>query len=142
MEQQVRAVIEQGPPERLQALILRRLRELGTDAGPMSALEAVRRAGEPISYESVRYLARGQGRGKITDRTAEGLAKILEIPVADVYAAAGIPTPGHRWNPPERFDRLSDYQRSLIESMAAALLEAYDKGRQDERDETGRDPNL
>jgi hypothetical protein len=142
MRQQAVALTEKGPPERLQALILRRLRELGTHAGPMSALEAVKRAGEPISYESVRYLARGQGRGKITDRTAEGLAKILEIPVAEVYAAAGIPTPGQRWKMPERFDRLTDYQRGLLEGVAAALLEAYDKGRQDEREAGERNVNL
>lgn len=142
MDQQALAVTEQGPPERLQALILRRLRELGGTDGPMSALEAVRRAGEPISYESVRYLARGQGRGKITDRTAEGLAKILEVPVGEVYTAAGIPTPGQRWKVPERFDRLTAYQRSLLEGMAAALLEAYDKGRQDEREAGESDPNL
>lgn len=142
MEQQVSAVTEQGPPERLQALILRRLRELGTEGSPMSALEAVGRAGDPVSYETVRHLARGKGRGKITDRTAEGLAKVLEVPIAEVYAAAGIPTPGQRWTPPSRFDRLTDYQRSLLEGMAAALLEAYDKGRQDERDTGERSANL
>lgn len=117
--------------ETLQQLVLRRLRELGDASGPMSAREAVRAAESLISYENLRLIARGVHQGGISDRTAEGLSRALRVPVAQIYAAAGVPSPGTRWRWPEKFDRLSPRQRELVEQFAAALLEAYDQGRRD-----------
>lgn len=122
------------PVDQLQQLILTRLRELGDESGPMSAREAARRAEGLMSLETFRLLARGRGsrhRGRITDRVAEGLALALQVPVARVYEAAGVPSPGRRWDLPERFDRVPPAQRQLLEELAAALLNSYDQGYRD-----------
>lgn len=124
------------PVERLSDLILTRLAELGDETGPMSAREAARRAEGLVSVETMRNLARGvRHTGRITDRVAEGLARALQVPVSRVYAAAGIPQPGARWRLPDRLDRLPVEQRRLVEDVAAALLESYEKGRRDVLDE-------
>lgn len=121
---------ENDPVDRLQHLILARLVELGDESGPMTAREAARRASGLVSYETLRNLARGtRHTGRITDRVAEGLARALEIPVAQVYAAAGAPSPGARWEWPRRFDRLPPAQRQIVEDVAAGMLEMYDRGR-------------
>lgn len=122
------------PVDQLQQLILTRLRELGDASGPMSAREAARRADGLVSLETIRLLARGRGarhRGRISDRVAEGLALALQVPVARVYEAAGVPAPGRRWELPERFDRIPPAQRALLEELAAALLSSYDAGFRD-----------
>lgn len=113
--------------DRLQDLILTRMRELD-----LSGKEAARRAGGLVSYETIRNLARGvRHKGRISDRVAEGLARAFEVPVSRVYDAAGAPTPGQRWDWPQRFDRLNPAQRGLVEDVAAAMLEAYEQGRRD-----------
>ena len=115
-------------PEDLQELVLRRLAELGDDSGPMSAREAVKAAEGRVSYELVRMIARGVHGGAITDRVAEGLALTLRVPVERVYRAAGSPTPGSRWDWPERFVKIPGPQRQIVEDVASAMLEMYDRG--------------
>lgn len=122
--------VSDDPVDRLQDLILTRLQQLGDRSGPMSAREAARRADGAVSYETIRNLARGvRHRGRITDRVAAGLAKAIDVPVERIYEAAGAPTPGQRWQWPERFDRLNPSERSLVEDVAGAILDAYDRGR-------------
>lgn len=124
------------PVERLQDLILRRLAELGDETGPLSAREAARRAEGLVSYETLRNLARGvRHTGRISNRVAEGISRALQVPVTKVYEAAGIQQPGDRWRLPERFDRLPVEQRRLVEDLASALLESYERGRRDVLDE-------
>lgn len=109
--------------------------ELGGDE-PLTAKELARRTGGAVSYEHVRNLARGQRHsGRLSERVAEGLARALEVPVADVYAAAGAPSPGTPWDWPRRFNRLSPAQRALVEDLAAALLEAEMRAYRQRRDE-------
>lgn len=117
------------PAETLQDLVLTRLAERGDGKTSMSAREAVRGAEDLVSYETIRIIARGLHNGGITDRVAEGLSRALQVPVARVYAAAGLPQPGDRWEFPPRFSRLDPGQRVLVESVAAALLDAFEKGR-------------
>jgi hypothetical protein len=112
----------------LQDLVLQRLAELGTPGSPMSVRQATERARGLVSYESLRQIARGEHSGRIGDKTAEGLALALDVPVQDVYNAARVPRPLTRWQWPARFDRLDLAQRRLVEDVAAALLEAYEKG--------------
>ena len=120
------------PVERLQDLILTRLAELGDEHGPMSAREAARRAEGLVSYETLRNLARGvRHTGRITDRVAEGISRALQIPASRVYAAAGVPAPGRKWDWPAKFDRLPIEDRRHVENIAAALLECYERGRRD-----------
>jgi hypothetical protein len=119
------------PVDRLQELILTRLRELGDESGPMSAREAARRADGFLSLERFRLLARGKGgrhKGRITDKTAEGLSIALQVPLAWVYEAAGAPTPGTRWELPERFDRIPPSLRQTFEELMAGALAQYEAG--------------
>lgn len=117
----------------LQLLVLRRLNELGDSTGPMAARAAADRSRGAVSYETLRRIGNGTHSGRISDRTAEGIALALDVPVAQVYAAAAIPRPQSRWLWPERFDRLDTAQRQLVEEVAGALLEAYEKGLRDAR---------
>ncbi len=119
------------PVERLQDLVVTRLRELGSSPGkPMSAREAARRADGMVSYETLRNLARGvRHTGRITDRVAHGIARALQVPPSQVYEAAGVLEPGDRWEWPQRFDRLNPAQRQIVEDVAAAIMEAFEQGR-------------
>jgi hypothetical protein len=130
-------VSESGRSNGLQDLVLTRLRELGTEGEPMSALQAVAAADGLVSYESLRSIARGLHGGRLGARTAEGLAKALRVPIERVYAAAGVPAPSGPWDWPRKFERLSPRQRELVEQIAAALLESYEQGRRDVRDTRG-----
>lgn len=117
----------------LQDLVLRRLAELGVPGAPMSVRAAAERARGLVSYEVLRQIARGEHSGNITDRTAEGIALALDVPVSVVYQAANVPRPLTRWQLPAKFDRLDPGQRRLVEDVAGALLAAYEKGLRDAR---------
>jgi hypothetical protein len=115
--------------ETLHELVARRLGELGTPGKPMSVRQATERARGAVSYEIVRQIANGTHSGNITDRTAEGLARALDVSTDSIYKAARVLRPVTRWAWPERFDRLDAGQRRLVEDLAGALLDAYDKGK-------------
>lgn len=115
----------------LQDLMLRRLAELGTPGSPMSIRQATERARGLVSYEILRKIMRGEHSGRITDSTAEGLARALDVPVQTVYDAARVPRPTSRWQWPARFDRLDQAQRRIVEQVASGFLEAYEKGLRD-----------
>lgn len=114
----------------LSDLVLERLAELGTPGSPMSLRQAAGRSRGMLSYETMRNISRGEF-GRITDRTAEGLSLALDVPVQQIYDTARVPRPQTRWLLPERFDRLDPAQRRLVEDVASALLESYEKGLRD-----------
>lgn len=115
----------------LQDLMLRRLAELGTPGSPMSLRRATERARGLVSYEIIRKISHGDHSGRIEDNTAQGLAMALDVPIQEVYNAARVPRPLSRWALPPRFDRLDMAQRRVVEDVAAALLDAYEKGLRD-----------
>lgn len=115
----------------LQDLMLRRLAELGVPGSPMSIRQATERARGLVSYEILRKITRGEHSGRISDSTAEGLARALDVPVQTVYDAARVPRPVSRWQWPARFDRLDQAQRRIVEEVAGGFLEAYEKGLRD-----------
>lgn len=125
------------PVDQLQQLVLTRLAQLGEPGTPMSARAAARRSHGRVSYDTLYQIANGKHSGRLTDATAEGIAAALEVPVSDVYDAAGAPRPQGRWLLPERFDRLTIEQRRLVEEFCGALLDAdargYERGRRDAR---------
>lgn len=127
------SVSERERVNELQDLVLRRLAELGTPGAPLSVRAAAERARGLVSYEILRQIARGEHSGNITDRTAEGLALALDVPAGAVYRAAQVPRPMTRWQWPARFDRLDPAQRRLVEDVAGAILDAYEKGLRDAR---------
>lgn len=116
------------PVDKLQQLVLSRLAELGEGGRPMSPRRAAEHARGLVGFQTIYDIARGTHKGKISDRTAEGLAEALQVPVGRVYDAAGAPRPLGRWQPPAYFDRLDADQRRLVESFASALLGAYTRG--------------
>lgn len=120
----------QEPVNALSDLVLERLAELGTPGSPMSLRQAAARSRGMLSYETMRNISRGEF-GRITDRTAEGLSLALDVPVQQIYDTARVPRPQTRWLLPERFDRLDPAQRRLVEDVASALLESYEKGLRD-----------
>lgn len=120
-----------GRVNELQELVQRRLEELGTPDAPLSLRRASERSRGLVSYEILRQILRGEHSGNISDRTAEGISRALDVKVDSVYAAARVPQPRGRWHWPERFDRLDSSQRRLVEDIASALLESYEKGLKD-----------
>lgn len=125
------AVTDRGPATGLQELVLRRLAELGDASGPMPALQAVQAAEGGVSYETVRQIARGEHGGRLTDRTAQGLARTLRVPVDEVYKAAGLPVPHGPWVMPSRYEGLTPRERTVVEDVAMIVSEAYLRGRRD-----------
>lgn len=121
---------ERGEPvaDQLQHLVLTRLAELGTHGRPMSARAAAERSRGAVSYDTLYTIVNGKHTGRLTDRVVEGIAAALDVPVGQVYDAAGAPRPHGRWLLPERFDRLDRTQRRQIEELISALLEAEAKG--------------
>lgn len=119
--------------DKLRQLVLTRLDELGEPGRPMSAREAARRSDKKVSNDTLSQIAAGKHTGRITNRIAEGIAAALEVPVAQVYDAAGAPRAQGRWVLPEEFDRLTIEQRRLVEDLCGALLaadaEGYERGR-------------
>ena len=112
--------------ETLQALILRRLSELGDDAGPMSFRRAAARSHSMVGHESLRRLAMGLHSGDISDRIAAGQSLALEVPQPEIYRAAGVVQPSGRWELPARFDRVPVNVRAQFEGLIAAYLDALE----------------
>lgn len=123
--------------ETLTDLVRRRLLELGDEGQPLPASRAAAKARGKVSAELIRVIVRGEHKGGLRDDTAEGLAMALDVPVQEVYDAAGALRPGTPWQWPSRFDRLGPRQRTLVQNLAAALLDAYDQGRADEAKKYG-----
>jgi hypothetical protein len=124
-------VVSEPTATTLQQLVVRRLHELGDQTGPMSAREAANRSRGNVSYETLRHMARGEHSGQITDRVAQGLAFALDVPLSSIYEVTSTPQPKTKWVLPARFDRLNPAQRKIVEAVAAAMLDAYDRGLRD-----------
>jgi hypothetical protein len=126
-------VTESGRVNELQDLMLRRLAELGDPGQPLSLRRAAEKTRGLVSYEILRQIARGEHSGNIADRSAEGIALAIGVPVEQVYQAAKVPRPSGRWQWPARFDRLDLSQRRVVEDVAAGFLDSYEKGLRDAR---------
>jgi hypothetical protein len=126
-------VTESGRVNELQDLMLRRLAELGDPGQPLSLRRAAEKTRGLVSYEILRQIARGEHSGNVTDRSAEGIALAIGVPVEQVYQAAKVPRPSGRWQWPARFDRLDLSQRRVVEDVAAGFLDSYEKGLRDAR---------
>lgn len=78
------------PARGLQALILRRLAEMGDPSAPMGLRPLVERSGGVLDFDRLRAVARGERSGTLTAREAEALATVLDVPLEDVAAAATV----------------------------------------------------
>lgn len=103
----------------MQQLVRERLSELG-----LSSRAAAQRAEFLLTHETISVIARGGHSGQLTARVARGLSQALQVPEEQIWAAAGRPALGKPWIMPERFHRLTLPQRRVVESVAAAILEA------------------
>lgn len=111
-------------PDPLRALLQARLDELG-----ISRREAGRRT-DKVGYETISRILRGATTAdQLTDRTIEGLAEALQLPVRKVYEAAHRDQP-IPWDWPDRFNVLTQTERRQIEAMAGLLAERHRPGRE------------
>jgi predicted DNA-binding protein len=118
--------------ETLQELLERRLREMGKRRGrgeSFSLNEAydrlVEKAGEGAdvpTYEVFRRIR--QGHSKITDRTADALATMLDLDVNEVLEAAGQRKRLGRFDLPRSADRLDEAERAAVLGVVDAILRA------------------
>ncbi len=122
--------------ETLQDLMERRLKELGQRRGrgeQISLHEAydrmVEKAGEGAdlpTYEVFRRI-RTSGHSKITDRTADALATMLDVDVDVVLAAAGQRPRLDKFELPERANRLNESERAAVLGVVDAILAAAEE---------------
>jgi lambda repressor-like predicted transcriptional regulator len=104
--------------EMLRQLVYRRLKELGIDPR-----QASRNSGYAVSHDTLYCILREEHRGVLKPQSAEGIAKALRIPVAQVWASVGETEPDP-WIWPERYNRLELWQREIVEQVAAGFLKA------------------
>lgn len=116
------AVTKPRPGASLRELVQSRLDELG-----VTARSAARAVDSAVSYETFRYILRGEHNGRLTPRIAEGLARALQLPVDRIYAAAEIAPPQGEWILPESAQKLTLPQRRVVELMIGSLAEANDQ---------------
>lgn len=119
--------------ETLQDLLERRLKELGQRRGrgeQISLHEAYDRMVEKLgkdadvpTYEVFRRI-RTTGHAKITDRTADALATMLEVGVNEVLEAAGQRKRLGRFDLPRSADRLDEAERAAVLGVVDAILKA------------------
>lgn len=122
--------------ETLQALLERRLREMGQRRGrgeKLSLREAWMRlpeldGGRAISYETVRRI-RENGHTKIGDATADAIATMLDVPVDRVLLAAGQRPRLGKFDLPRRADRLTEDERGVVVGVVDAILSAANQER-------------
>lgn len=112
----------------LRDLVIRRLIELGHDGRPLAYKPAAMLSGGRVSHETIRQIATGKHSGRLSDEKIEGLAMALRVPADVIYRAAKVPKPGTRWRWPDRFDRLPEEDRRLVEAMASRLLLLHERG--------------
>jgi predicted DNA-binding protein len=123
--------------ETLQDLMERRLKELGQRRGrgeQISLHEAYDRMVEQLgkdadvpTYEVFRRI-RTQGHSKITDRTADALATMLDVDVNEVLEAAGQRKRLGRFDLPRTADRLDEVERAAVLGVVDAILRASNRG--------------
>lgn len=123
--------------ETLQDLMERRLSELGRRRGrkePLNlrevwqTLPADEKGKRAISYELVRRVQR-EGHTRISDRAADAIATMLDVPVGDVLHAAGQRRRLGRFELPRRADRLTDPERTTVLAVVDAILNASEQER-------------
>lgn len=108
--------------DELRELVIRRRIELGTPGKPLAFKQVALRSGGRISHEIIRQIEMGRRPARMSDEKLEGLAAALGVQPSVVYEAAKVPRPGTRWRWPERFDRLPEEDRRLVEALAAKLV--------------------
>lgn len=112
--------------ETLQQLAQRRQRELGHTGQQRAQLSTreiwLRGGGEDAwSYETVRRIV-DRGHHKISERVAEALANALDVPLGQVFKAAGQRPPLARFELPRRADRLTESERKAVLGVIDAIL--------------------
>jgi hypothetical protein len=126
--------------ETLQDLMERRLKELGQRRGRGEQislheaydrlLEKVGRDADVPTYEVFRRI-RTSGHTRITDRTADALATMLEVDVDQVLVAAGQRPRLTKFELPDRADRLTENERKAVLGVVDAILAASEQPRVD-----------
>jgi hypothetical protein len=111
--------------ESLQALVVRRARELGGREGELSNRTLARRNGAELSHTLVSQIINGEYANKAPkQRVLEGLARALEVPLATVEAAAGSPPSFGAFHLPEDAARLTPDQRKAVRHVVQVMIDS------------------
>lgn len=112
--------------ETLQELFERRQRQLGAGGGPISVREVWLRGGgdEHWSYEIVRKIA-VKGHTRIGDDIAERLSIALQVPVDQIWRAAGQRNRGRPLDLGPESAQLSQAEREIMRMVMKGLLGRY-----------------
>lgn len=110
--------------ESLQALVLRRARELGGREGELSNRTLAKRNGADLSHTLISQIVNGEYANKApAHRVLEGLAKALEVPLPEIEAAAGAPPSYGPFELPDAA-RLTPAQRKAVKHVVQVLVES------------------
>lgn len=111
------------------------LRDANVDQ--LSTREIARRAeknGHRLSLASASVYLGGR-HGVPTEAVLEAFSDVLNIPIAQLRAAAGVPTgAGEPWSPPAEANRLDHRQRRALEELIRSMV-ASEAAREDQDDE-------
>lgn len=109
--------------ESLQALVLRRAREIGGREGPLSTRQLESAAGGKVSRTVFQQIMAGEYDAKIGQRTINGLSDALQVPIPQVEQAAGAPPSFGPFQLPDEAARLTPAQRRAVKQVVDAMLD-------------------
>ncbi|MEV8439252.1 hypothetical protein AB0425_17895 [Actinosynnema sp. NPDC051121] len=109
----------EAEPETLQDLFRRRQAELGD----LTVRQVWQRAEGRAGYETFRRIENGS-HTRITDQVIDALAHALAVPESTVLKAAGQRPRLGPFEPPRRWERLTESERAALLTIADAILNA------------------
>lgn len=111
--------------ENLQALVLRRARELGGREGELSNRTLAKRNGADLSHTLISQIVNGEYANKApAHRVLEGLSKALEVPLPQIEDAAGAPPSYGPFELPDDAARLTPAQRKAVKHVVQVLVDS------------------
>lgn len=110
----------------LRELVLNRLAELGTERGPLSYRDAAAKSGGLVSAPTLHLIGQGTHNGDITDRVLKGVARAIEMPLAEVVEAAN----RSKFRPPVTLPPRSADLNQRERRALIAVMDAFLAGRQ------------
>jgi transcriptional regulator with XRE-family HTH domain len=115
--------------ESLQALVLRRAKEIGGREGELSNRALARRNGADLSHTLISQIINGEYANRAPDqRVLDGLAKALEVPLETVESAAGAPPSYGPFKLPDDAARLTPAQRKAVRHVVQVMIDSNEAG--------------
>lgn len=112
--------------EDIASLVRRALRDRGLSLREAEHLSELN--GSRVSYATISKITKGNY--KPGEKTLQGLAPVLLIPIEELRTAAAVDEPGTPFRLPDWSSRLSAEERAAVEHVARVMVEAKDERRQ------------